>query len=287
MQTSVPLPSPGSQPGSGRVSYSQPFPQSRPSPSPAAILPHHNSFGSGSQSNIPQRSIYPPNYNAYANNPTTPSAQQSNYGNYQAPAPRVVQQATVPHATHSSNAYNPPRAIEVYTLPDSAFSSIPPDIRSQFHCDEAGRVIFYTTPPLDANPIPEEKQALGHSLRYLADKARSKAADEKKRKLYDIERENEATERLKRIKSSEEGKRQWIVDQKIEALDKWASNMDKGTDVLYKQLHGNNWQEIRMKDFERLAAEQEEAIKRQKTLLDIQKKRKEEKDIPITGFKWI
>jgi chromatin structure-remodeling complex subunit RSC1/2 len=210
------------------------------------------------------------------------------YNNYQtaSPNPRPVQQSTTSHNTHS-NAYNPPRTIEVYTLPDSAVSSIPADIRSQFHRDEAGRVIFYTTPPLDVNAIQEGAQALGHSLRYLADKTRGKEADEKKRKAYVIQLESEASDRLKRMRADDDGKQHWIRDQKLKALQKWCRDMNKSTNELYQQMHGNEWKEIREKDLCRLAIGQEEASKKQKEITKYQKQRMEEKNVKITGFKWV
>lgn len=299
MRTSAPLPSPTSHQGSGQTPYGQQFAQSGPSPSPAPILQHQTSYGShgsSSQLNIPQTPLYQPQqtYNQYSNTVTTPVTQHanptSNYGNFQpaSPAPRPVPQPTISHGAHSStNAYNPPRPIEVYTLPDAAVSSIPADIRSQFHHDETGRVIFYTTPPLDANPIPEEKQTLGHSLRYLADKARNKAEDEKKRKAYAIQLESEATDRLKRIKTSEERNKQRIIDQKFKAMNEWCGNMDRGTDAIYKQIHGDEWKEVREIDLARLAVAQEESFKKQKEIDEFLKKQKNEKDISITGFRWI
>ena len=198
-------------------------------------------------------------------------------------------QASTSHTSHTSqtNTYNPPRPTEVWTLADTANSSIPVDIRAQFHHDEYGKIIFFTSPPLDANPVPEEVQNLGHSLRYLADKARNKEADEKKRKAREIELETAATERLKRIKADEEGNKQWILDQKAKALQSWSTDTDKGTDELYKTLHGENWQQMKERDLARLAEQQELAFKRHKELEKFQEERKAKDEVKITGFKWI
>lgn len=295
MRASAPLPSPTSQQGSGQASYGQPFAPSRPSPSPAPILPHQNSYGShgsNSQANVPQTPLYQPQqtYNQY--NPATPPVPQQvnpiSYSSYRtaSPNPRPVQQPTTSHTNHS-NVYNPPRTIEVYTLPDAAVSSIPADIRSQFHRDDSGRVLFYTTPPLDANPIPENKQALGHSLRYLADKARNKEEDERKRKAHFIQIEAEASDRLKRMKTDIDGKQQRVTDQKIKAIQRWCEDMDKGTDELYEQMHGHVWKQARKVDLCRLAIAQEEASMKQREIEEFQKQRIEGKEIKITNFKWI
>jgi chromatin structure-remodeling complex subunit RSC1/2 len=245
---------------------------------------------------MPQTPLYPSqnSYPQYAPSPT-PVAQHANpMGNYNlyqggSVAPRPVMQTSTSHSSHTSqtNTYNPPRPTEVWTLADTANASIPADIRAQFHHDEYGKIIFFTSPPLDANPVPEEVQTLGHSLRYLADKARNKEADEKKRKAREIELESAATERLKRIKSDEEGNKQWILDQKVKALQSWSADTEKGTDELYKTLHGDNWQQEKERDVARLAIQQELAFKKQKELEKFREERKVKDVVKITGFKWI
>jgi chromatin structure-remodeling complex subunit RSC1/2 len=242
---------------------------------------------------VPQTPLYPSQnaYSQYAPSPT-PVAQQANpVGNYNlyqggGVAPRPVAQPSTSHSSHT-NVYNPPRPVEVWTLADTANSSIPVDIRSQFHHDEYGKIIFYTSPPLDLNRIPEETQALGHSLRYLADKARNKEEDEKKRKAREIELETVATERLKRMKTDEDRIKQWIIDQKINALKTWSAHTEEGTDDLYKKLHGENWQQMREFDLAKLAVQQEQAFNKQKELEKFQTEKKDKDEIKITGFKWI
>lgn len=130
-------------------------------------------------------------------------------------------------------------------------------------------------------------QNLGHSLRYLADKARNKEADEKKRKAREIELETAATERLKCIKADEEGNKQWILDQKVKALKSWSTETDKGTDELYKTLHGEKWQQVKERDLAGLAEQQELAFNKQKELEKFREGRKAKDEIKITGFKWI
>lgn len=50
-----------------------------------------------------------------------------------------------PHA----NIYNPPRPPEVYTLPENVNESIAREMREGFQHDSAGRILFFTAPPLD------------------------------------------------------------------------------------------------------------------------------------------
>ncbi|TVY81945.1 Chromatin structure-remodeling complex subunit RSC1 [Lachnellula suecica] len=267
----------------------------RPSPSPAPLTQQHSYGSSTSASHAPLAhtpGYQPqPNYNQY-NAASTPS-QHSNslaaYNLYQssgASAPvRTVAPAQAAH-TSSTNQYNPPRAVEVYTLADQANAAIPAEIRSQFHTDEYGKVIFFTAPPLDANPIPKEAQHLGHSLRYLADKARNKNADEQKRKAREAELEVEATERVKRMKGTAEGKQKWLFDQKLKALETWESKMENSTDDLYKGLYGDNWKEKRESDLVKLATAQEKAHKEKKELELWHKSLEKRKEVAITGFRF-
>jgi chromatin structure-remodeling complex subunit RSC1/2 len=196
-----------------------------------------------------------------------------------------VAPVAAPHAS-AANAYNPPRATEVYTLAEAANSAIPADIRAQFHHDEYGKIYFYTAPPLDINPVPEESRALGHSLRYLADKARSKEELEAKRKARSVQLEAEAFEKLKRLKADHEGKKQWILEQKAKALGIWSDQMEKGTDEMYKEMYGENWDEMRALHLQKLALEQVEDTKKQRDAQTFLAERMDEKEVKITGFKF-
>ena len=290
----APLPSPSAPQSSTQTPYGQQFAVARPSPSPGPLIqpPSYGSHGSGSHSAMPQTPLYQPQnaYNQYAP-ATTPVTQQPNplatYNHYQSShnASRPAPPLSTSHTTHA-NAYNPPRPTEVYTLAEAANSSIPADIRAQFHHDEYGKVIFFTAPPLDVDPVPEDVQSLGHSLRYLADKARHKEEDEKKRRAREFELESAAIERLKRVKHDDEGKENWIRDQKLTSLKTWAASMEKRTDELYQQLHGEDWRDVRKNGLSKIAVRQEQSLKEQQELQSFRRERDADKDIQITGFKW-
>lgn len=226
---------------SAQPAYTQPFAQSRPSASPAPTQHAHSYSSHGTAPVVPPTPTYQSTYSSH-HTTSTPSATHhhsnplANYQSYHtSSAPRVSGSTSNSHVSHG-NAYNPPRAIEVYTLPDSANSSIPADVRSQFHTDEFGRIIFYTSPPLDSNPVLEESKSLGHSLKYLANKVRRKEELEKKRKLRDIELEIEKNEKLKRAKAEAEVRNQAILDTQAKAIKAWTENLEKGTEKLYKHL---------------------------------------------------
>ena len=295
----APLPSPmASQIAGATQTYGQQFSPSRPSASPASasILQHSLPYGShaaASHASLPQTPIYQ-SQQAYGQHPasaTTPVAQHHvsvPYNQYQTAAgvARVIPQASASHGSHT-NAYNPPRQSEIYTLSETANSAIPTDVRNQFQRDDYGKILFFTAPPLNVDPIPEKAQVLGHSLRYLADKARNKEADEKKRKARAALIEQEAAERVKRAKVEEEGLAQFILDQKAKALKKWAEGLNRGTDDLYKHLHGENWQEARKGDLGKIISRQGLASKEHNETEEFNQELKRRDEAKNVGLKWV
>jgi chromatin structure-remodeling complex subunit RSC1/2 len=297
----APLPSPmaNQNPGPAQASYGQQFSPSRPAASPgsASLLQHSIPYGShvpASHATTPQTPIYQSHqgYSPHPASATTPVAQHHQvsvpYNQYHSTAtvPRVMPQSSTAHSTHG-NMYNPPRQSEIYTLSETANSAIPADVRNQFQKDDYGKILFFTAPPLNVSPVPEKVQVLGHSLRYLADKARNKEADEQKRKARAARLEQEATERVKRMKVEEDSMKQFILDQKAKVLKKWADDMDRGTDELYKHLHGENWEETRKEDLARLITRQELALKEQKELEAFKQELKWRDEAKNMGPKWV
>ncbi|KAK6582603.1 hypothetical protein PZA11_005011 [Diplocarpon coronariae] len=289
--SNAPLPSPAGNQSSGQPSYVQQFAPSRPSASPAP-LNRQNSYGSNAPSGAPQTPHYQSSSAYQYNSAAAPMVQQPNptpnYTHHQSSntAPRAVLPASNHHSSQGV-MYNPPRAIEVYTLGEPANSAIPADIRAQFHHDESGKVIFYTAPPLGINPIPQEKQGLGHSLRYLADKARGRVEDDNKRKARAAELEAAANQKLKRLKTEDDGRLDRIVGQKLNALEKWKIGMERGTDELYQQLHGENWFAVRARDLASLALQQEQTFGQKQEVEAFHRRREERKEVEIQGFRWI
>lgn len=135
--------------------------------------------------------------------------------------------------------YNPnaPRPIEVFHLSDAANTAIPEDIRGQFHCDDQGRVLFFSSPPLDI--IPSTQQRLGHSLKYLAAKEeRRKFVEQKKRK--ERTEQEELEQRTKRQRADEEtALAAKIEDLTVRAVNTMTSQIVSGTDTLYEILYAD------------------------------------------------
>lgn len=103
----------------------------------------------------------------------------------------------MPHA--NGHAYVQPRPTEVYTLRD-ADAQIPPEIRAQYQTDDEGRVLFFTTPPLN-RPHPgvaEENATLGHSVRFLSGLQEAKANRKRLREERDEKNKAARAEQLAR-----------------------------------------------------------------------------------------
>lgn len=163
---------------------------------------------------------------------------------YAQPSPYTPYPANRPQpAVYNPNA---PRPVEVFNLSDAANAAIPPDIRAQFHCDDKGRVLFFSSPPLDI--IPPSQQKLSHSLKYMATKeARQKRVEERKRKRAEERRERE--EAVKRLRADEET----ALASRVEALapkavDAMVQQIVAGTDELYKWLYQDQADKVRAAD---------------------------------------
>ncbi|KAI5302396.1 hypothetical protein KEM55_001129, partial [Ascosphaera atra] len=91
---------------------------------------------------------------------------------------------------------NAPRSVEVYTLPDETNNMISKDVRGQFQCDEQGRILFFTAPPLD--PVASTSRELCHSAAYLAAREKRKSALQQRRKEQAEAREKEREDAMEK-----------------------------------------------------------------------------------------
>ncbi|KAG5294672.1 bromeodomain-containing protein [Histoplasma ohiense] len=219
-------------------SAGQPTPHAPPAVAPQAPIPltrMQQSFPPLSATPTSATPVYPPGYPNHRPGPPfasqtpqstliyqqppppQPYSASHNFPSYQAsrylPHPPHIPQAHLqqqsqllpqpqsqPQPVLPPNIYNPnaPRPVETFILSDNTNAAIPEEIRRQFHCDEKGHVLFFTSPPLDVVQ-PAEQTGLGHSLRYLAAKEERAKIIEKRR----IEREEMDKERaMKRLKTT-------------------------------------------------------------------------------------
>lgn len=159
------------------------------------------------------------------------------------------------NAAYPANSnYKAPHPIEVYHLMESANSSIPPEVRQQFQCDDQGHVLFFTAPPLNMISLEEEQQRSlqGHSVKYLAAKAKRAALISEKRKR---DLEAELTEDLRRTKLSKKRQDEFERTSKEDvktALHLLEAQMSEACSGEYQALYGDSWREELSAVLERL-----------------------------------
>ncbi|KAK6200591.1 hypothetical protein LQW54_009710 [Pestalotiopsis sp. IQ-011] len=156
------------------------------------------------------------------------------------PARTAVPPPHVPGMHSQPNAYNPPRPVEVYTLEDAIDARIPSDVREQFQRDEQGRVLFFTQPPLKRvhSGLSSESAALGHSLRYLADRARGIEDRRAKRRARDELRKEEESKRRELADEAAQTERTCDMEAASNILLGWMATMNKENEMLEAQYDG-------------------------------------------------
>jgi chromatin structure-remodeling complex subunit RSC1/2 len=159
-----------------------------------------------------------------------------------APSPARSSIAAVPSPAGYSqtNAYNPPRPIEVYTLDTATNTAIPQEIRDQFQRDEFGRVLFFTQPPLSRAHcgLSHESASLGHSLRYLADRSRHAEDRRAKRKARDELRKEEEKKRFELEDAQRQQENKEFIELASNVLVKWAGTMNQENEELRNRYDG-------------------------------------------------
>ncbi|KAI1175332.1 hypothetical protein F4777DRAFT_551062 [Nemania sp. FL0916] len=139
-----------------------------------------------------------------------------------------------------ANTYNPPRPIEVYKLDDATNDSIPAEVREQFVRDESGHVLFFTQPPLDRahRGVSMDSANLGHSVRYLADRAREREDRRAKRKARDEMRKEEEKKRHGLEREATDLEKQRQLDSAAKILLGWAQSIQDEADLLQSNYGG-------------------------------------------------
>ncbi|KAL9055400.1 MAG: hypothetical protein Q9162_003597 [Coniocarpon cinnabarinum] len=221
MQTTAHVPA---QPSSNQSHASTPRPQ------PTSIQPQPATNPPQQQRSSQQPSTTTPTtLNRSASNHRT----ASNYGTAQTANPRMAQttannvnnsnrNTTTAGGSHTSSVqnYQAPQAVEVYHLQDAVNNGIPPDIRSQFQCDDFGRLLFFTTPPVDVRAREKQGAGLAHSPRYIA--AMKRRAEERERKRKRVEDEDEEREQERWVQAKQ---REAALAERAEALQKRAGEV--------------------------------------------------------------
>ncbi|KAH8193661.1 hypothetical protein TruAng_012171 [Truncatella angustata] len=257
--TPVPAP-PTPAPGA----YTPQFSGARPSPTPVPV-PQYGMIPNMHQAPppVPQTPHYqghqppqPPAYNGYVppynpapvhhqpphqppiNTPMIPYDPSQRVA--PSPARTAVPPPPIPGIHGQPNTYNPPRPVEVYTLDDALDARIPAEIREQFQRDEQGRILFFTQPPLDRahRGLSVESAGLGHSIRYLADRARGIEDRRAKRRARDELRRQEESKRRELEQDEAQKTKAEVMEVASDVLIGWMSSVNKENEMLKKQYEG-------------------------------------------------
>lgn len=181
---------------------------------------------------------------------------------FQTPRPTPGYQQ--PYLQQMPSNYKAPQPVEVYVMADHANNSIPPEIREQFQCDEKGRVLFFTAPPLNVEqPLTKDGRPLGHSARYLAAKAKKEALKAAKRKAGEgntDERERAA----KKAKANEEERlKKAVSDLNAKALRALGDQLAMTTKSELTAIFNGQAQEGIEKIVDQLTAVQKETMQKE------------------------
>lgn len=171
-------------------------------------------------------------------NPLTPSYRQG-----PPPGSRSGLNPALANGQPHGNIYNPPRPPEVYTLPDVVNEAFPEGVRQQFQCDESGRVLFFTAPPLDRahKGLSSDSAGLGHSAKYLTGREEWLAERDRKRKLRDEEERRGLHRKSPSRETGTSGLAGSIMSQATEAMEKWFRNVDEDTARWQKDVGLEGW----------------------------------------------
>ncbi|KAE9991888.1 hypothetical protein EG327_010675 [Venturia inaequalis] len=259
-----------------------------PQPTPANYTPSHRSqYQTHSASPAPLQPMPPQQQGQFHPSPLTPHSSYkapalvSQVGQYSTPQSNYAQpRGAMPPASGYNAALPPP--IEVWHLPDSANGSIPEDLRSQFQCDEAGRILFFTAPPAASEP----RTQLGHTAKYLAYKSKREEMLREKRKADALSYGNDGEAR-KRAKSEESVLREKIKEQaRLQALEVMEDALADATVAEFRAIYGEGWKEAMERELQELERKQGEAEKsrEERERVEGEWKRKERDALAIRGL---
>lgn len=256
-----------------QISYDQQRPNQahQYSASPTPVYQHYNQQVPNYTPQPTHGAFQTPQHRGHTDHYNTP---QSSY---------AFSQTTARNSLSAGNAYNPPRPIEVYHLSDAANQAIPEDIREQFHRDEQGHVLFFTTPPLDTLAPVKPGQAVGHSVKYLAEKAKRIEATQEKRK-----REQQIADELESARKKAKQEEGVVLAAEVrkltgEAMELLGKDIEEGTKGLYREMLGERWEDGMEAEMKRLRDIQLEERRRLSEIEESARRAKERHMISLKG----
>ena len=266
-----PMPAPTPQPPHMAVAYNGSLPNyNTHSQSPAPFV----------HQPIPQSSGYQPITPSLPLSTPQPAAAIPQYATPR-PAPSYQQ----PMMQQPPSGYRAPQPVEVYVLPDHANASIPADVREQFQQDDQGRVLFFTAPPIN-NPgfVKDDGQAIGHSARYLAMKAKREAQRAAKRKADEAGAAAREEAAKKAHVEAEEKLQKDVAALRTKAIHALEDQLAYATETGLRTISGDEGAGILSRSLDRLVEVQVEAVSKRlerETKLDQQKSALK---VPIRGM---
>ncbi|KAI7664883.1 hypothetical protein KC318_g7449, partial [Hortaea werneckii] len=179
-----------------------------------------------------------------------------------------------------------PPPIEVYVLPDHANFSIPNEIREQYQRDEQGRVLFFAAPPVtstedhyqpsDAPSTSGSSSSAagkGHSIRYLAEKARRKEDLTKKRTAREMEVQHDQRVAKKlRLENS------LTLRAEVEGLNR------RALECLEQQLVDATKGDLNAKDLRRLEVVQRKVVEQGREVGEHEVRRRMVREVDLEGI---
>jgi len=121
----------------------------------------------------------------------------------------------------------------------------------------------------------------GHSLKYLAKKARDEEALVQKRRERDERLESEAREKRKRETEDEERRREEVKRLKGRAIEMLIGKVEKGTEGIYEELYNGDAKMVMEEERMKLEKVQREEERKRTVLARHERERKEAKFIQL------
>ena len=206
---------------------------------------------------VPQQASLPYQYTPQATQPASLVA--AHHGSYNASTPaynRTISNNAQPVQYSAQQATNgvAHRTAEAYVLSDAANAAIPKHVREQFPSDDQGRVLFFSSLPLDTRHIvsgsseDEQGRPLEHSEAYQQARILRKRKYEHRDRDDNTEVDGDATivartRQIKATKSAAENQATGIAAAE-KAMGSLAEEVVQSTHNEYKAQYGNEWRQI-------------------------------------------
>ena len=206
--------------------------------------------------------------------------------------PTQSQLATAQNYSHSTSYANQVSQChpQVYVMTDAANASISLETRKQFPCDDHGRVLWFTTPPLNhtTGPVevvsPKDGKPLSHTPEYnVAKEKRRKLIEERRRQVQErIAAENKSTG-AEQINPDDDddrqgSKRRKVTDAQVDTLvlQNLTDQILNANKEWYKSQYGDRAAQVEAYDAIR-AAQRRKEVEAKAAYFEERRRREEER----------